>query len=411
MPDAASPAPASGLSRRAWIMILTGAVIVTLSMGVRQSFGLFLRPVGLDLEIDRQTFGLIIAAQNLLFGLIQPFVGAWADKHGAGKVAVGGALVYLAGLAVAATAADALGLMLGFGALVGLSMAGVTFVVVLGAVGRAVPPEKRTLAFGIVTAGGSFGQFLVVPAAQGLLDALDWRLTLFVMAGLVALIIPLALGLAGKPPAPTARDGLPLKAALKEALTNPSYALLNLGFFVCGFHVAFVGTHLPAYLRDMGLSGGVGAASLALIGLFNIAGSWLWGAWGSKRSKKGLLTLLYALRAVAIAVFLLVPLSPASALIFAATFGFLWLGTVPLTNGLVAQIFGVRHLSALAGIVFLSHQVGAFLGAWLAGVAFDLTGSYTAIWTLSIGLAVMAALANVPVREAPVVRPETVPAE
>ncbi|MEN5169609.1 MFS transporter [Brevundimonas pondensis] len=411
MPDAASPAPASGLSRRAWIMILTGAVIVTLSMGVRQSFGLFLRPVGLDLEIDRQTFGLIIAAQNLLFGLIQPFVGAWADKHGAGKVAVGGALVYLAGLAVAATAANALGLMLGFGVMVGLSMAGVTFVVVLGAVGRAVPPEKRTLAFGIVTAGGSFGQFLVVPAAQGLLDALDWRLTLFVLGGLVALIIPLALGVAGKPPAADARDGLPLKAALKEALTNPSYALLNLGFFVCGFHVAFVGTHLPAYLRDMGLSGGVGAASLALIGLFNIAGSWLWGAWGSKASKKGLLTLLYALRAVAIAVFLLVPLSPASALIFAATFGFLWLGTVPLTNGLVAQIFGVRHLSALAGIVFLSHQVGAFLGAWLAGVAFDLTGSYTAIWIISIGLAVMAALANVPVREGPVIRPSTVPAE
>ncbi|QTC88296.1 MFS transporter [Brevundimonas pondensis] len=411
MPDAASPAPASGLSRRAWIMILTGAVIVTLSMGVRQSFGLFLRPVGLDLEIDRQTFGLIIAAQNLLFGLIQPFVGAWADKHGAGKVAVGGALVYLAGLAVAATAANALGLMLGFGVMVGLSMAGVTFVVVLGAVGRAVPPEKRTLAFGIVTAGGSFGQFLVVPAAQGLLDALDWRLTLFVLGGMVALIIPLALGVAGKPPAPSARDGLPLKAALKEALTNPSYALLNLGFFVCGFHVAFVGTHLPAYLRDMGLSGGIGAASLALIGLFNIAGSWLWGAWGSKASKKGLLTLLYALRAVAIAVFLLVPLSPASALIFAATFGFLWLGTVPLTNGLVAQIFGVRHLSALAGIVFLSHQVGAFLGAWLAGVAFDLTGSYTAIWIISIGLAVMATLANVPVREGPVIRPSTVPAE
>lgn len=408
MSDAAA---SSGLSRRAWIMILTGAVIVTLSMGVRQSFGLFLRPVGLDLEIDRQTFGLIIAAQNLLFGLIQPFVGAWADKHGAGKVAVGGALVYLAGLAVAATAANALGLMLGFGVMVGLSMAGVTFVVVLGAVGRAVPPEKRTLAFGIVTAGGSFGQFLVVPAAQGMLDALDWRVTLFILGGLVALIIPLALGVAGKPPVADARDGLPLKAALKEALTNPSYALLNLGFFVCGFHVAFVGTHLPAYLRDMGLSGGVGAASLALIGLFNILGSWLWGAWGSKGSKKGLLTLLYASRAVAIAVFLLVPLSAASALIFAATFGFLWLGTVPLTNGLVAQIFGVRHLSALAGIVFLSHQVGAFLGAWLAGVAFDLTGSYSAIWIISIALAVMAALANVPVREAPVVRPAAVPAE
>ncbi|MET4682375.1 MFS transporter [Brevundimonas faecalis] len=407
----ASPAASSGLSRRAWTMILAGAVIVTLSMGVRQAFGLFLRPVGLELEIDRQTFGLIIAAQNLLFGLMQPFVGAWADKHGAGKVAVGGALVYLAGLALAATAADAVGLMLGFGVMTGLAMSGVTFVVVLGAVGRIVPPEKRTLAFGVVTAGGSLGQFLVVPAAQGLLDALDWRIALFVLAGMIALIIPLALGVAGKPPAPDAQDGLPLKAALKEALGNPSYALLNLGFFVCGFHVAFVGTHLPAYLRDMGLSAGVGATSLALIGLFNILGSWLWGAWGSQGSKKGLLALLYLLRGVAVVVFLLVPLSPASALVFASVFGFLWLGTVPLTNGLVAQIFGVRHLSALGGIVFLSHQVGAFLGAWLAGVAFDATGSYQVIWLTSVGLAVMAALANLPIREEPVLRPAAVPAE
>ncbi len=409
----ATPSP-SVLSRRAWIMILTGAMIVTLSMGVRQAFGLFLRPMGIELEIDRQTFGLIIAAQNLLFGLIQPFIGAWADKHGAGKVAVGGALIYIAGLAVAATAMNALGLMIGFGALVGLSMAGVTFVVVLGAVGRAVPPEKRTLAFGIVTAGGSLGQFLVVPAAQGLLDALDWRLTLFVMGGLIALIIPLALGVAGKPPASNTGEGLPFKAAMKEALTNRSYALLNFGFFVCGFHVAFVGTHLPAYIRDQGLSAGIGAASLALIGLFNIFGSWLWGAWGSKGSKKNLLALLYTLRAVSIVIFMLVPLTSASVLVFASVFGFLWLGTVPLTNGLVAQIFGVRHLSALAGIVFLSHQIGAFLGAWLAGIAFDATGSYTSIWIASIALALIAALANLPVREAPVVRPlqpQTVPAE
>lgn len=414
MPETPSSPSPSVLSRRAWIMILTGAMIVTLSMGVRQAFGLFLRPMGIELEIDRQTFGLIIAAQNLLFGLIQPFIGAWADKHGAGKVAVGGALVYIAGLAIAATAMNALGLMIGFGALVGLSMAGVTFVVVLGAVGRAVPPEKRTLAFGIVTAGGSLGQFLVVPAAQGLLDALDWRLTLFVMAGLIAIIIPMALGIAGKPPVSSTGEGLPFKAAMKEALTNRSYALLNLGFFVCGFHIAFVGTHLPAYIRDQGLSAGVGAASLALIGLFNIFGSWLWGAWGSKGSKKNLLVLLYTLRAVSIVIFMLVPLTSASVLVFASVFGFLWLGTVPLTNGLVAQIFGVRHLSALAGIVFLSHQVGAFLGAWLAGIAFDATGSYNAAWIASIALALIAALANLPIREAPVVRPlhpQTVPAE
>jgi MFS family permease len=400
MSDTAS----ANLSRRAWIMILAGATMVTLSMGVRQSFGLFLAPMGMDLEISRQTFGLVIAAQNLLFGLLQPFVGILADKHGAGRIAVVGALVYIAGLIVSAFAANALGLAIGFGALVGLSMAGVTFVVVLGAVGKIVPAHKRTLAFGIVTAGGSFGQFLVVPATQALLDAYDWRITLFILAAMIALIIPLALGVAGKPPALNKADGPPLKQALAEAFAHPSFWLLNFGFLVCGFHVAFVGTHMPAYLRDQGLSPTIGATSLALIGLFNIAGSWLWGAWGSKGSKKGLLALLYGLRALAILIFMLVPLSPASALIFAASFGFLWLGTVPLTNGLVAQIYGLRHLSALAGIVFLSHQVGAFLGAWLAGLAFDATGSYVLMWIISIALALTAAVANLPIKEAPLVR-------
>lgn len=407
-----SEAVSSKLSNRVWIMILTGAVIVTLSMGVRQSFGLFLGPLGLELSVDRQTFGLIVAAQNLLFGLLQPFVGAWADRHGAGKVAVVGAGVYVVGLAVAALATNALGLAIGFGGLVGLAMAGCTFTVILGAVGKIVPADKRTMAFGIVTAGGSFGQFLVVPAAQGLLDALDWRWTLVVMGGLVALIIPLALGVAGKPPAAISeQDGPPIREALKEAFHDRSFWLLNAGFFVCGFHIAFVGTHLPSYIRDQGLPAEIGAWSLALIGLFNIAGSWLWGVWGSKRSKKGLLALLYALRAVTIVVFLLVPISPISVLAFAATFGFLWLGTVPLTNGLVAQIYGLRHLSALGGIVFLSHQVGAFLGAWTAGVAFDVTGSYTLIWLVSVALGLLAAIANLPIREAPLVRPQAVPAE
>lgn len=400
-----SEVPPSGISRRAWLMIVTGALIVTLSMGVRQAFGLFLRPIGLDLQIDRQTFGLVIAAQNLIFGLAMPFVGAWADRIGAGRIAVGGALVYLAGLVVAAFASDALGLMLGFGVLTGVAMAGVTFVVVLGAVGRAVQPHERTLAFGIVTAGGSLGQFLVVPAAQGWLDAYDWRATLAILAALVALIIPLALGVAGRPPvADDAHEKQSLETALTEAGTDRSFWLLNLGFFVCGFHIAFVGTHLPAYIRDQGLSAGVGAASLALIGLFNIAGSWLWGVWGSTGSKKHLLALLYTLRGVAIAIFLIVPLSPVSVLVFAATFGFLWLGTVPLTNGLVAQIYGVQHLSALGGIVFLSHQVGAFFGAWSAGWAFDATGSYLVIWLISIALGLIAGLANLPIREAPLAR-------
>lgn len=392
-------------------MILAGAATVTLSMGVRQVFGLFLTPLGVDLGIDRQTFGLIIAVQNLVFGAVQPLVGAYADRHGAGRVAVVGTLVYLGGLAVAATAMNALGLMVGLGLLVGMAMSSVTFVVVLGAVGRAVAPAKRTLAFGVVTAGGSFGQFFMVPLAQGLIDAHGWRGATWIMAAVLVALVPLALGLAGKPPASAARDGLPFGAAMREALTHPSFGLLNLSFFVCGFHIAFVGTHLPSFLRDQGLTPGVGAMSLAMIGLFNILGSWLWGAWGGRYSKKGLLAGLYAARGLVILVFLLVPISPASAIIFAAVFGFLWLGTVPLTNGLVAQIYGVRHLSALCGIVFLSHQVGAFLGAWLGGVVFDATRSYDLIWYISIALGLVAALASLPIREAAIDRPALVPAE
>ena len=392
-------------------MILAGAATVTLSMGVRQVFGLFLTPLGVDLGIDRQTFGLIIAVQNLVFGAVQPLVGAYADRHGAGRVAVVGTLVYLGGLAVAATAMNALGLMVGLGLLVGMAMSGVTFVVVLGAVGRAVAPAKRTLAFGVVTAGGSFGQFFMVPLAQGLIDAHGWRGATWIMAAVLVALVPLALGLAGKPPASAARDGLPFGAAMREALTHPSFGLLNLSFFVCGFHIAFVGTHLPSFLRDQGLTPGVGAMSLAMIGLFNILGSWLWGAWGGRYSKKGLLAGLYAARGLVILVFLLVPISPASAIIFAAVFGFLWLGTVPLTNGLVAQIYGVRHLSALCGIVFLSHQVGAFLGAWLGGVVFDATRSYDLIWYISIALGLVAALASLPIREAAIDRPALAPAE
>lgn len=403
-----SLAPAA-ITRRTWLMIIAGAATVSLAMGVRQVFGLFLTPLGLDLGIDRQTFGLIIAVQNLIFGAVQPLVGAYADKHGAGKVAVLGTLIYLGGLALGASAMNAVGLMIGYGVLVGIAMSGVTFVVVLGAVGRVVAPEKRTLAFGLITAGGSLGQFLMVPLTQGLLEAFGWRAATWILAATLIALIPLALGLAGKPPAAAARDGLPFKAAMKEALTHPSYQLLNLGFFVCGFHIAFVGTHLPSFLRDQGLSPGVGAMSLAMIGLFNILGSWLWGAWGGKYSKKGLLALLYAARSAVILIFLLMPVTPASALIFASVFGFLWLGTVPLTNGLVAQIYGVRHLSALCGIVFFAHQIGAFLGAWLGGIVFDATQSYDLIWYVSIGLGLIAAAANLPIKEAAIQRPQPAP--
>ncbi|WP_297801877.1 MFS transporter [uncultured Brevundimonas sp.] len=396
-----SPAPV--LSRQAWIMIAASAAIVTLAMGVRQSFGLYLTPMVMDLGISRQTFGFVLALQNLLFGAVQPFVGAYADKHGAGRVLLIGTAMYAAGMVITAYATNALGIGIGFGALVGMAMSGCTFVVTMGAVGKIVPPHKRTLAFGIITAGGSLGQFFVVPLAQALIDAIGWQNSLTALAAMLLLIVPLAFGLMTRRGAVAASrpEGLPLGQALKQAFADHSWWLLFGGYFVCGFHVAFVGIHFPAYITDQGLPASVGATGLALIGLFNILGSWMWGAWGGKYSKKHLLAVLYALRGVAIIVFLMVPLTSASALVFTAAFGFLWLGTVPLTNGLVAQIYGLRNLSALTGLVFFGHQIGAFLGAWLAGLIFDATGSYQLVWYIAIALGFIAAVANLPIRQTP----------
>lgn len=415
-PEAAAARPP--ISSTAWRTIICAALIVTVAMGVRQAFGLFMRPVSMDLDVGRQTFGMAIAISNLVFGLAQPFVGAWADRRGSGNIVFVGTIVYVAGLLLTTLVSGPIGLNLTFGFLVGLALSGTTFVVVLGAVGRRVPAERRSMAFGIVTAGGSLGQFLVVPAAQGALSALDWKGALVVLAALTGAMALLALGVSGKPapdkaPAPgEASEAGSLRVALGEASASRSFWLLNAGFFVCGFHIAFVATHLPAYLRDQGLSASVGAWALALIGLFNIAGSWLWGAWGQGRSKKGLLAILYGLRAVTIAVFIAVPLSPLSVLVFASAFGFLWLGTVPLTSGLVGQIWGVRYLSTLYGIVFLSHQVGSFLGAWLAGLAFDATGSYQSMWWASIALGLFAAVIHLPIDERPHVRAaQPLPAE
>lgn len=391
------------LDRRTWITIAASAAIVTLAMGVRQSFGLYLSPISMDLGISRQTFGLILAMQNLLFGAVQPFVGAYADKHGAGRVLVLGTLLYAAGLVMTALADSALGIGLGFGAMVGMALSGVTFVVTMGVVGKIVPAEKRTLAFGIVTAGGSLGQFFVVPMAQTLIDALSWQNSLILLALMLMLIVPLAFALMtrkGESLAPRP-EGLPLGQALKQACADHSWWLLCGSYFVCGFHVAFVGIHFPAYITDQGLPASIGATGLALIGLFNILGSWLWGAWGGRYSKKMLLGVLYALRGVSIIIFLMMPLSAATALAFTAVFGFLWLGTVPLTNGLVAQIYGLRNLSALTGIVFFSHQIGSFLGAWAGGLVFDATGSYQWVWYIAIGLAFIASLASLPIRQTP----------
>ncbi|QDX25513.1 MFS transporter [Sphingomonas suaedae] len=393
--------------KRVPVVIFCAAAIVTLAMGVRQAFGLFLPDMSTDLGIGRSSFGLALALQNLLFGLVQPFVGALGDRHGAGRVVAGGTLLYAAGLVAASMASSALGLHLSFGLMVGMALSATTFVVVLGAVGRVVLPEKRGMAFGIVTAGGSLGQFLVVPAGQLLIGELGWRMALVALAGLIAVMLVLAIGVAGKPAAAAQRSGVPeqsMAQALREASGNRNFWLLNAGFFVCGFHVAFIATHFPAYLTDKGLGLAIGANALALVGLFNIFGSYLFGMWGDRWSKKGLLAALYALRSVVMVAFLIAPLTPASALMFAAAMGFLWLGTVPLTSGLVGQIFGMRYLSTLYGIVFLGHQVGSFFGAWLAGLMFDWTGSYDSIWVASVALGLIAALLHLPISERPVAR-------
>lgn len=393
--------------KRASIVIAAAAIIVTIAMGVRQAFGLFLPDMSVSLGIGRSSFGLALALQNLLFGLVQPFVGALGDKHGAGRVVAVGTLVYVVGLIGASLATSVIGLHLSFGVLIGMALSATTFVVVLGAVGRAVPPEKRSMAFGIVTAGGSLGQFLLVPAGQLLIGELGWRMALVAMAGIVTVMLVLAIGVAGKPAAQASNGGTPtqtLSEALREAAGHRGFWLLNAGFFVCGFHIAFIATHFPAYLTDKGLGLSIGANALALVGLFNIFGSYLFGMWGDKRSKKYLLSGLYAARSVVMIAFLALPLTPFTALAFAAAMGFLWLGTVPLTSGLIGQIFGIRYLSTLYGIVFLSHQVGSFFGAWSAGLMFDLTGSYDSIWVASVVLGFMAAIVHAPIPDRPVPR-------
>ncbi|WP_326914417.1 MFS transporter [Sphingopyxis chilensis] len=393
--------------KRPWVVIACAAFIVTLAMGVRQSFGLFLPQMSVDIGISRSDFGLAMALQNLLFGLVQPFVGALADKHGAGRVVLAGALLYALGLIGAAFATDAIGLHISFGLLIGMAQSATTFVVVLGAVGRVVSPEKRSGAFGIVTAGGSLGQFLVVPLASMLLGDIGYHQTLWIMAGLVALCGLLAIGVAGRT---DGEGGLTLEVeqsareALREAAGHRGYWLLNAGFFVCGFHIAFIATHLPAYLDDKGLGIEIGAQVLALVGLFNILGSYVFGRAGDLLRQKYVLSALYTARSAVIALFLFLPLNHASALVFAGAMGFLWLGTVPLTSGIVGRIFGIRYLSMLYGIVFLSHQLGSFFGAWMAGLIFDATGSYNIAWGFSIALGLFAGLVHLPIADAPVTR-------
>jgi MFS family permease len=385
------------------LILIAGCVILTLSMGVRHTAGLFLQPMTADQGWSRETFSFAIAIQNLVWGLASPFAGALADRHGAGRTVLGAAVLYVIGLVLMSQASSPLTFDLSAGVLIGLGLSGTTFAVIMGVIGRHTTPERRSLALGIASAGGSFGQFAVLPVGQMLITAYGWQSALVLLACGVGLIAPLAYAMAdGHKPA--SGSGQSIGQALHEAGRQRSFHYLFWGYFVCGFQTAFIMLHLPSFLVDGGLSANVGMTAVALIGLFNIFGSFLFGWGGGRSSKKNLLVLIYGLRAVAIAIFMVVPLSTASAWIFAAVMGLLWLGTVPLTNGLVAQIFGLRYMSMLTGIIFLGHQLGSFLGAWLGGRIFDETGSYGLAWMIAIGLSLVATVCSWPIDERPLVR-------
>ncbi len=385
------------------LILIAGCVILTLSMGIRHNGGLFLQPMTAAHGWSRETFSFAIAIQNLVWGLASPFAGALADRHGAGKTIAGASLLYVLGLVLMAQASTPLAFDLSAGVLIGLGLSGTTFAVIMGVIGRHTTPERRSLALGIASAGGSFGQFAVLPVGQMLINTYGWQSALVLLGAGAGLIAPLAYALAdGHRPA--ASSGQSIGEALREAGGQKSFHYLFWGYFVCGFQTAFVMLHLPSFLVDAGFSANVGMTAVALIGLFNIFGSFLFGWGGGRCSKKNLLALIYGLRAVVIVIFMLLPLSTVSAWVFAAAMGLLWLGTVPLTNGLVAQIFGLRYMSMLTGVVFLGHQLGSFLGAWLGGRIFDQTGSYDLAWMIAVGLSLLATLCSLPINEQPLQR-------
>jgi len=387
------------------VVLLAGGIILTLAMGIRGGFGLFLQPISSDLGWGRETFALAIAIQNLVWGATQPFTGMVADRFGSARVVIGGCILYVLGLLLMSTATAPWLFVLTAGVLIGTGLSGVTFSVITGVLGRRYPPEKRSMALGIAAAAGSFGQFAILPLTQWLLSNWGWHMALIALAGVALLIAPLAAALVEKREAHVHAFKQSAGQAIHEAVGHRGYVLLTLGFFVCGFQVVFVAIHLPAYLADKGMPANVAVMALAIVGLANIVGTYVAGWLGGRMSKKRILSFIYFARAVVFAVFFWAPLSAAGVYIFAMTLGLLWLSTVPVTNGMVAQIFGVRYLAMLSGLTFFSHQIGSFLGAWLGGKLFDVTGSYDIVWYLSMALGVVAGLLNLPIDEQPIKRP------
>ncbi len=400
-------------------VIACGALMVFISMGTRQSFGLFLQPITLDLSVGRETFSLAIAWQNLLYGL--PLIGILADRFGSRKIAIGGGLLYSASFLLLSATGSPAGLYINLGVVAGSAIGCTSSVVVLGAAARAVPPDKRSSMFGIITAAGSLGMFAVVPGIQWLIASFGWQTSFAVLAAFVGMTAILAIGFPGKtavsagnPSGTAVEKSQSLTFVISRARHHSGYLLLTAGFFVCGFHVAFIATHLPAFLADKSVSQMAAATALAMIGLFNIFGSYLFGYLGDRLRKKYLLSFLYLSRAIVITLFLVLPISNFSAIAFGCAIGFLWLATVPLTSGIVAQIFGARYFSTLYGIVFFSHQIGSFLGVWLGGRVYDMVNSYDMVWVLAILLGVTAAILHLPITDQPVKivkSPETVVAK
>ncbi|WP_419910450.1 MFS transporter [Hoeflea sp.] len=397
-----------------WLIIASGCVIAALTFGPRSTMGFFQLPMLADTGWDRTTFGLAMALQNLCWGLGQPIFGAIADRYGTWRVLALSAVLYAAGLYTMAVADAPIWLHLGGGILIGLAVAAGSFGIILAAFARNVDPENRSFAFGMGTAAGSAGMFLFAPITQGLIDTVGWSDTLVYLA-IAMLVVPvLAVALRGN--AQSAKQSADqfeqtVPEALREAFAHKSYLLLTAGFFVCGFHVAFIAAHFPAYIGDIGLSANYAVLSIALIGFFNIIGSLAAGIIGQHYSKPMFLVWIYISRSVAIALFLLLPQTGTSVILFSLALGFLWLSTVPPTNALVAVFFGTRHLGMLGGIVFLSHQVGSFLGVWLGGYLYDVFGSFNPVWWIGVALGLFAAVVHWPIREEAVPRGVPVPAQ
>ena len=389
-------------------VLLASGVVLTLAMGVRHGFGFWMQPISQANGWTRETYSLALALQNLMWGVFGPFAGMAADRFGTMRVVLVGAVSYMAGLVWMALVTNPTLFIVGSGVFIGFALACTAFGAVSGIIGRVAPAEKRSWAFGISGAASSFGQFMMMPVEQQLISAVGWQNAFYLLAGLVVLLmIPMAFYL--REPAVEQGTGpqQSIREAMSEALGNRSFLFLVAGYFVCGFQVVFIGVHLPAYLKDKGIANpGVAVMALALIGLFNIIGSYYAGKLGGRLPKRYLLSSIYFTRSIVISLFLLAPLTPFSVYVFAAAMGLIWLSTVPLTNGIIAGIFGVKHMSMLAGVVFFSHQVGSFLGVWLGGFLFAKQGSYDIVWGISIALGVMAGLVNLPINERALVRGE-----